>query len=344
MSLVNGEEKVRDFASCFTFDNLMLASKRCLAGSSWKYKVQLYDSRRITECKRLFDELHDGSYRLHDAKQFTVNERGKLRNVKSIAFRDRVVQRCLCDYVFSEAILNNVIEDTSAALKTRGTTYAYERVKFHTREAARNSYIVQYDFTNYFGSINQQFLLSFLDGVVDKSFAKLLETIICSNEVGLELGSAVNQLCATFYPTPLDLSIQQIRGVTGYHRYMDDGIVFCETIKTARAVVDELQSCSECLQLHLKESKTFINKLTSPFVFCKVRFTKLPNGGSKMNMRKRQTHRSVKHFRNVCSKAQNVAINVDAAAGSMYGYINRGDADLTHIFRHEYYRYNKLYC
>ena len=335
MSLVNDEGN-KDFASCFTFDNLMNAAKRCMSGSSWKYKAQAFDLHRVTECRKLQLQLENKTYKLSKAEKFIVNERGKLRVVRSVAFRDRVVQKCFCDFVFADTILHAVVDETSAALRGRGTTHAFNHVKEIVSNAEYNSYVVQYDFANYFHSIDHELLLGKLYGLIDNSFNWLLRDIVCSNEQGLELGSAVNQLCATFYPTDLDNDIMSINGVIGYHRYMDDGVIVCKDKVTAKTVYDRLFADAKLLKLNLSERKTYINKLNSPFVFCKMRYTKFPDGNVKMNVRKEQTHRALRHYRNVCKRSKKFTIDTDAALGSLAGYVNHGDSDLTHLVKRIY--------
>lgn len=313
----------------------MKAARLCYRGVGWKRQPQLFMNSLLTNCRALQLELQSGEYEPRPVKRFKINERGKERVIKPVNFRDRVVQRCLCDNVLVPAIEQNIIVDNSACLKGRGLSYAYERGREHIANTPMDGWYVQYDLHDYFHTINMEILTMELGAIIDdKDILEVIETIIKSDEGGLELGSHVSQICAMFYPTPMDIALRGVEGVTGYHRYMDDGLVLCKDKQTAINVMDRLKQCCSSLCLTLNEKKCFINRATHPIVFCKMRFHKRSDTLVKMNMRKKQTRRSVRHARVVRELAEahpEYEIDMQPVYASFLGYVNKGDADLTRL-------------
>lgn len=324
-----------DLASCLTLSNLMAAARKCYRGVSWKRQPVLFMSRLLTNCQELRDEVLSGRYAPKDPPRFTVNERGKVRLIKPVDFRDRVVQRCLADHVIVPAIVPAMVEDCSACLEGRGLTYALERVRGHAASCPPDGWVVQYDFHDYFHTIDRDLLLAMLEPLVgNDGLMGLIELSVREEGPGLELGSHVSQLLACFYPTPLDRAVTGAPGVTGYHRYMDDGIVFCEDRQTSVRVSEELGLWADSMGLELNGRKTHANRVSQPFVFCKMRFSKQPDGSVRMNVRKQQSRRSVKHARRVAELAEREpdrGIDLEPVRASLEGYLMRGDADLSHL-------------
>lgn len=327
-------DKRFDFASCFTLENMMEAAIDCYSGVGWKRQPQAFMNRRLTNCVRLLDEIWDGTYRPSPVKPFTINERGKKREVKPVSFRDRVAQRCFCENVLVPAVESFVSAECSAVLPQRGLTYAFERVREHAEACPVGGWLVQFDFSGYFASIDQTMLLAMLKGMIpDERLYRFAETVVRAESPGLELGSHVSQLCATAYPVPLDSAVMALDGVTGYHRYMDDGIAFCTDKASAIAAMDTIERCSSELHLSLNAKKTHINRATHPFVFCKLRFTKDARDGSvRVNVRKKQSRRAVKHAKSVKRRDEAVGgIDLLPVRAALEGYLGRGDADLSRL-------------
>lgn len=329
------DERFYDFASCFTLTNLMKAARDCCKGTDWKYQPQSFMARRLTNCAKLLEELEYGTYHPSPVKKFTVRERGKLREVKPVNFRDRVVQRCICDHVLVPLMESVVSPDNSACLKGRGLTYAFERVRQHAADCPYDGLLVQFDFSGYFASIDQDTLIRQLAGLIeDPRMFRVLEVTIRDDEQGLELGSHVSQLCATLYLNDIDWLIASMRGVTGYHRYMDDGVIFCASRDAAELALGVLEGESQRLSLKLNKKKTHIEPVRQPFIFCKMRFHRLEDGTVRMNVRKQQSRRAVKHAKSVkelAGRKPELDIDLMPVEAALSGYLNRGDADLDRL-------------
>lgn len=303
-----------DFASCFTLPHLLDAADECYRNVRWKRQAQGFMSRRLTNCAQLLDELEGGDWEPAPVKRFTVCERGKDRDVKPVAFRDRVVQRCFCDHVLVPVVTAYVTDDCSAVLPGRGLASgrranplcAYDRVRAHAAACPRGGWVGRFDFSSYFATIPHDRLLSILSRrIPDSRLMAFLATVIADDEtdrsgIGLELGSHVSQLCATAYPTLLDRAMASSLGLT----------------------INPRKTCSSPASL--------------PFVFCKMRFSRQADGSVRMNVRKQQSRRACRHAKSVARRsAGHPELDIDIAPvrASLEGYLQRGDADLSGLVK-----------
>lgn len=314
----------------------MKAATLCSKGVSWKSQVQRFMADRLCQCARLREEVLSGTWRPREVEPFTLSERGKIRRVMPVAMRDRVVERCLCDNVLVPFIERSVIADSSACIRGRGLAYAIGRIRKHLERAPRGAWFFQFDFHDYFHSIDRSDILGRLSNHLAPGFVRLVELSIGGGAgVGLELGSHVCQLCAVWYPTPLEHLMQSMPGLVGYHRYMDDGIAIFETKAQALNAKRIFIQSAEAMGLSMNPKKTFCNRATHTIVFCKTRLRKR-SSGVRVTVRKPQTRHLVRHIRNVIRRSKDHEIDVDAMLGACMGYMNRGDADLTRLLEIEH--------
>lgn len=336
-----------DFASCFSLGNMIEAARICNRGVSWKHQVQEFQMDRVLNCCKLLDELEDGTYEMSFAPKFHVYERGKRREVKSINVRDRVVQRCLCDNFYVPLILDVITPNNSACLKGRGLSYALKHVGQHVKQAPMSAWVYKFDFKKYFFSIDHNTLKLMLNQLVDNVVLRhgcslekkyspykwLFNLIIDCDKpikdnpnIGLELGSPVSQDSGLLYPNQIDYVLSYYGGVLGYHRYMDDGIVVCESRAIAREVDVIVHELAKMLKLTINDKKTYYNKITQPFIFLKRRYTKTGEDSYKVNLCKEQTRHAIKHLRHVF--ARHDIPNLDNVISSYRGYMQTGDIDM----------------
>ena len=336
-----------DFTSCFSLENMLTATRICKRGVSWKNQVQQFMIDPVLNCCKLLDEIEDRTYRMSFAPKFVVYEQGKKRDVKSINIRDRIVQRCLCDNFYVPLILDVITPNNSACLKGRGISYALERVGKTVKCAPMNAWVYKFDFRKYFFSIDHALLESMIHELVQRVIARmgfstedgylpynwLFDLIVDSDKplpdnpnVGLELGSPVSQDSGLLYPNQIDYVLSYYGGVLGYHRYMDDGIVICESRAVAREIDAIVHKLANMLKLTINNKKTYYNKITQPFIFLKRRYTKTGEDSYKVNLCKEQTRHAIKHLRHVF--ARNDIPNLDNVISSYRGYMQTGDIDM----------------
>ena len=215
---------------------------------------------------------------------FQLFERGKLRDICSVHFSERVPQKSLSQNALVPALTPTFIRNNTANTKGRGTGDAIDRLKKdlvkHYRKHGREGYILLIDFKSYFANIAH----GPLKEIVARSFddpriVKLTHDLIdACGEKGLGLGSEPNQILAVAFPSAIDHFVTEMLGVEGYGRYMDDS--YC--IHTDKAYLEIVAGLIEwkCGQLgiEINRKKTHIVKLSHGFTWLKKKFSYGENG------------------------------------------------------------------
>ena len=174
--------------------SLVDASHHCQRGVAWKRNVQGFCLNRVLQCARLHQMWLSGAYAPGEAKRFTVSERGKTRSISAVPFRDRVVQRALCDTVLVPLVRRTLIYDNGASLKGKGTSFSLDRLERHLREHYRRhgavGGILLFDFSKFFESIDVNKLVAMMDGALGyPPLVRFVELFLRSEERGLGLGN-----------------------------------------------------------------------------------------------------------------------------------------------------------
>lgn len=117
-----------DVEEIIGFEALYESMTKCVKNVLWKDSVAYFYHNWATEILKLERELHNGTYKERKAKFFTITE-PKVREIMSIAFRDRVYQRSLNDVAIYPAVTKSFIYDNHACQKGKGTHKARKRME-----------------------------------------------------------------------------------------------------------------------------------------------------------------------------------------------------------------------
>ena len=139
-----------DFNNVISLKSMYKSAKKAACGVSWKASVQRYILAilfRITHTRQ--DLLKEKDIR-QGFIEFDINERGKVRHIKSVHFNERVVQKSICLNAMNPILLNSVIYDNAASQKGKGTHFALNRVTdylhWHYRHYGNKGYVLSIDF------------------------------------------------------------------------------------------------------------------------------------------------------------------------------------------------------
>lgn len=230
----------------FTFNNLYNAYLYTRKGKREKNCAIRYERNVMEATIYLEDKLQNKTYNLGEYEEFYVYE-PKKRPIKAPPFRDRVVQRCVCEQVLEPAIEKHLIYDTYACRKGKGTHAGLDRtedfLKAHYRKHGLDGWIVKADIRSYFYSITHEILKKDLYPLLeDYDIWWLIEKILDSVEnPGLPLGNQSSQWFANFYLSKFDHYVKEILGVKYYIRYMDDFIAIVETKTEAQEILRKMK-------------------------------------------------------------------------------------------------------
>lgn len=267
-----------DFSIVTDFGNLYKAHQSCRKGKRWKDSVAIYDIRGL-ECTLVLKRLLvTGRYRLSPYNCFTINERGKKREIKSIKYRDRVVQKSLMDNVLTPLVTPTFIDTNCASLKGKGTDYALKKLREHMSAQWRRKgfgYILMCDMKGYFDSIPHKLLNDYYDSKLeDKYLRGLIHHIHASipGGVGVPLGNQLSQLDALLALSPLDHEIKEKMHIKGYGRYMDDFYLIHEDKEYLKKCLLRIRAFVESRGMKLNEKKTKIVTMQQGVDFLGFRF------------------------------------------------------------------------
>ena len=280
---------MNDFEKISDFDNLMTAAHACGNSVRWKASVQSFDITQMRTCARLKKELENGTYKSMGFHHFTINERGKTREIQSVHITERCVQKSLCNNVMKPIIVPKLIYDNAASLKGKGTDFALKRLKRHLEEHyrrhGRKGGVLTIDFKNYFGSIDHDKLLNLFDKTFDdKQVYEFLKQFVEAFDEGLGLGSEISQISAIFFPNQIDHLIKEQLHIKGYGRYMDDSYLIHEDIEHLRHCLDVIKAECGKLGIEINTKRTVITPLDKGFTYLKKRVCLQANGRVSMRL------------------------------------------------------------
>lgn len=249
-------------------DNLRLAYKKAVKGgnrytvSHLKFKENLEANLYLIQ-KQLTNEVYrHGSY--HTFKVYEPKE----RIIKSLPFRDRVVQHAINNII--EPIFEKGFYKTSyACRKNKGTHMGVKSVQAEIRKITKKDklFYLKMDFSKYFHSINIDVLFKEIcRKISDKKVITLLRSFAGEENKGIPIGSLLSQLFANIYGHIFDRFIKTKLRVKSYFRYMDDTVILGNSKKELKVIQKKLSIFSKVF-MKMKFSKWYINSLTQPLNF-----------------------------------------------------------------------------
>ena len=272
-------------ANVASLDSLCDAADKAANGIRWKASVQRYHLDPIGNAVKMRDKLLAGEDVHGGFVKFTVNERGKLRNIAAVKFPERVVQKSANQNAFMPAVRDSLIYDNSANVKGKGTKFAVDRMKRqlseHYRLHGREGYILLGDFKGFFASIPHEGAKELVRRSLDD---EAIVDFICSQidhgdgDRGLPLGSEINQTIAVSYPSRIDHFVMECGEVEAYGRYMDDFYAIHMSKEHLQLILACIESFAIQLGLTLNAKKTHIVKLSHGFTYLKRKFSYGENG------------------------------------------------------------------
>ena len=213
-----------------------------------------------TNLEKLRKSLVDGKYTHGQYRHFIITD-PKQRLISAASFPDRVIHHAIMN-VLEPVFERQFIFHTYACRKGKGTHAA---VRYAFKCAGRSEFFLKLDVRKYFDSIDHTVLKQFLCRIIkDARCLELLFGVIDSYKIdfegesagrkkGLPIGNLTSQFFANFYLSALDHFILEKLKPEGYVRYMDDMVIFGDSVKNLKNIFDEVDRfCLEKLALFLK--------------------------------------------------------------------------------------------
>lgn len=278
--------ELKDLYSRLTdLNNLYEAFLRCKNGVDWKESVQRYECHVFENLIMLKTMLENQTYRQKPFFEFELNERGKVRHIKSMHISDRVLQRALCDFVLNPELTPYLIYDNGASMKGKGIDFSRRRLKTHLtkyyREHGKNGYVLLIDFSKYFDNIPHDVLkIKLAEKIHDEKVMNLVCYLIDTfeGEKGVGIGSQLSQTVGIYYPTELDQFCKTVKSCKYYGRYMDDTYIIHHDKEFLKKLLEEYRVIAARLGIVINKKKTQIVGLKNGFKFLQMRYRLTDSG------------------------------------------------------------------
>ena len=292
-----------DFGLVADADSLYRAFQNSKKGVSWKESVQRFDASLLANIAELRRKLLAGESVQSRFVEFTLNERGKTRHIKSVHISERVVQKALCDEVLVPILSRPLIHDNGACVKGKGVHFAIQRLilhlsRFYRENKTNDGYALLVDFSKFFDNVDHAVLFALVDArVKDVRIRRIVRDFVSvfGDGKSLGLGSQVSQIAAVFYPDGLDHFIKEKLRIKFYGRYMDDLYLIHRDRDYLKYCLRQIKTVCDELKITVNERKTRIVKLKDGVSFLKGRYPltesgkvlRLPHRDSAKRMRRK---------------------------------------------------------
>lgn len=273
-----------DFEKVASIKSLYNSAKKASKGVKWKASVQRYLLSILFKISRTRKDLLNNKDIRGGFIEFVINERGKSRNIKSVHFNERVVQKSICLNALYPVLTHNLIYDNCASQKSKGTHFASKRLEKHLHwffnHYGRNGYILLIDFKKYFESIPHDIVKrNFRKFFTDEKLLKLADDFVNAfGECGLGLGSETSQINAIAHINDIDHYIKEQKRIHCYGRYMDDSYIIYQDREYLRRLLENLEELYKSYGVTINKNKTKIIPLTGSFTYLKTRYSVTETG------------------------------------------------------------------
>ena len=273
-----------NYDNVFTISNLYQSYLQSRKNVGWKDSVQQYKANAIVNIHNTYKTMQARQFKSKGFYVFNLFERGKLRTIRSVSFKERVVQRCLCDYALTPILSRTFIYDNSASLKGKGINFAIERMTTHLHRFYRaygaNGYILQYDFSKYFDTISHDKVREIVyKHIKDPDLRQLTMSLVNDfGDIGLGLGSQVSQILSLAVASDIDHAMKEKHRAKFYGRYMDDGYIISHDKQFLKECYNTLESMCAEAGITLNTKKTHIVPISRGFTFLKIKFSLTASG------------------------------------------------------------------
>lgn len=332
------------------FDALYESMMKTRKGVLWKDSVAAYYHRGIERTERLSQQLHEDKYKPYPPKHFTVTS-PKLREIASIAYRDRVYQRSLNDNAVYPIMTNSFIYDNWACQSGKGTDPARERLKYFLRKYYRKNgdvgYVAQFDVHGYYPNMRHDLTESNFERKLPEWAFRRVKRILneqYKGSVGYNPGSQLIQIAGISNLDGLDHYIKERLHVKYYIRYMDDLILIHES-------KEKLERCTVCiinelnkLGFEVNPKKTKIYPLSEGITFLGFTYHLTQTGKIYMIADASKVKSGRKKYRRLVEKSKRGLVpreNVDMSFRTWIDHLSKGNS--YHLIQRLTIFYNNLW-
>lgn len=274
--------------------------------------------------ERLRKRIGDGSYRISAFRTYTIQERGKEREIQSIPLTDRIALNAIMR-VIEKYLKRRFIADSAASVKGRGMHYLLKRmVKDMLRDEYGTRFVYKCDMRKFYRSVNQDLMMLLLRRVFkDEKLIAILGACVRMLPDGMSIGLRTSQALGNLYLDHyMDHVLKDKLGVKYFRRYCDDEVIQASSYRELTALRRVVHECAARAGLAVKGNEQMYRSDERPIDF--LGFQVFADG--RIKVRKHIKRRFSRRWRRVRSEKRRMAL-----AGSFYGIAKHAQAK--HLFK-----------
>lgn len=142
--------------------NLLEAFSMVMRGKKRTRTVRLFKKNRDKILADLAYEIKSGEYAPEGFREFEVVENGKVREIQSLPFKDRIALHAIMAVLYREVLGGMMIRDTYASLPKRGIHDGLNRLRKALKDRSNTEYCLKLDLKKFYHSIDQDVLIELL--------------------------------------------------------------------------------------------------------------------------------------------------------------------------------------
>lgn len=265
------------FNESITFRKILEAHNKTKKGKRFKKQVIEFEMDLESNIIQIERELLDGTYQFSKYFEFKIYE-PKERTIKTLKYRDRVVQTWYVENFLKPYFAVSFMEDSYACIEGKGTHKAVDKLQSYLRKVQKeykDVWVLKCDISKFFFNIDCDILYNIIKRKIkDEKFLEFTKKILYSeNEKGVSIpiGNYTSQFYANIYLNELDKYLKEKIKVKYLIRYMDDFVILLDSKEKAKVLLKDLSIYIE-KNLHLKlNKKTAYFKAKQGINFCGYR-------------------------------------------------------------------------
>lgn len=317
----------------YDFRNLYNAYMAARKGKRWKTATNRFEANALECVATLQKQLREMTYRMGAYNVFEITE-PKKRTIKSTAFKDKVVQRSLCDNVLEPVFERSLIYDNYACRHGKGTHAALKRTEDFYRAAyrkhGRDVWVLKCDIEKYFDSIDHEIIKRLMRKFFsDDRLLWLLDMVIDSTDgKGVPIGNQSSQWFSVLLLNEMDHYIKEKLRIKWYVRYMDDFVLIHPDKEYLRQCKKEIEWILGGLELKLNyKSHIFPLKHGVDFLGFHTYITETGKLVKKVRHdSNKRVKRKLKKFRKLYRSGERTKKQIDQAYNSWKNHVCHGDS------------------
>ena len=176
------------YDNIYKIENIMQAFDEVCRNMKNKKKVNAYKEYKCIYIYRINNDLKNRTYKVGPYNEFTIYE-PKERKIVSQGIYDKIINHLVARYILMPALIPKLIKQNVASREKLGTKaglwYHYRYINI-CKTKHRTFYILKFDISKFFASINHDILKQKIERYIkDKDALKIVFDIIDSVENGL---------------------------------------------------------------------------------------------------------------------------------------------------------------